>query len=61
MSETRLTTPYGVFVLHRYPARKSEVLRAWDAADEHLLEELSVLDLSNQQSLIVNDSFGVRI
>ena len=57
MSETRLITPSGEFELHRYPARKHELLRAWDAADEYLLERLCGQDLQ-QQTLVVNDSFG---
>ncbi len=48
----------GEYELHRYPARKRELLRAWDAADEYLLHELSVQNLPQQQTLILNDSFG---
>jgi len=58
MSETRLISPAGEFELHRYPARKRELLRAWDAADEYLLERLCGQDLQQQQTLVVNDSFG---
>jgi 23S rRNA (guanine1835-N2)-methyltransferase len=58
MSETHLISPFGEFELHRYPARKRELLRAWDAADEYLLQKLSGLDLNQQQTLIINDSFG---
>jgi 23S rRNA (guanine1835-N2)-methyltransferase len=58
MSETHLISPFGEFELHRYPARKRELLRAWDAADEYLLHQLSGLDLNQQQTLIINDSFG---
>jgi 23S rRNA (guanine1835-N2)-methyltransferase len=58
MSETRLITAAGEFELHRYPARKRELLRAWDAADEYLLERLSGQDLQQQRTLLVNDSFG---
>lgn len=58
MSETRLITPLGEFELRRYPARKRELLRAWDAADEYLLEKLSELNPQQEQTLIVNDSFG---
>ena len=53
-----MKTPVGEFELHRYPARKRELLRAWDAADEYLLNELTRKDLPQQQTLIVNDSFG---
>jgi 23S rRNA (guanine1835-N2)-methyltransferase len=58
MSETCLITPVGAFELHRYPARKRELLRAWDAADEYLLQKLSGQNLHQQHTLIVNDSFG---
>lgn len=44
--------------MHRYPARKRELLRAWDAADEYLLHGLSGQDLKQKDILIVNDSFG---
>ena len=32
-----LKIPQGEFQLSRYPGRKKELLRAWDAADEYLL------------------------
>lgn len=58
MSETRLTSPFGEFVLHRYPLRKRELLRAWDAADEYLLQTLAKQNLRQQHILIANDNFG---
>jgi len=58
MSETHFISPFGEFELHRYPARKRELLRSWDAADEYLLQKLFALDLNLQQTLIINDSFG---
>lgn len=58
MSEIQLITPDGEFELHRYPARKRELLRAWDAADEYLLQKLSGQNLQQQNTLILNDSFG---
>lgn len=58
MSETHLITNLGEFELHRYPARRRELLRAWDAADEYLLERVFELELQRQPTLIVNDSFG---
>ncbi len=58
MSETRLITSAGEYELHRYPTRKRELLRAWDAADEYLLSRLSELEINQKPSLIVNDSFG---
>lgn len=58
MSETCMTTPFGEFELQRYPSRKRELLRAWDAADEYLLQRLSEQDWAQKNTLIVNDSFG---
>lgn len=58
--ETTLAIPQGSFKLSRLPARKNELLRAWDAADEYLLHTLAEQSLPRQGSriLIVNDSFG---
>jgi 23S rRNA (guanine1835-N2)-methyltransferase len=55
-----LTVAQGSFLLTRLPARKRELLRAWDAADEYLLNSLAEHSLPQQGSriLIVNDSFG---
>lgn len=56
----RLTVAQGEFELNRLPKRPRELLRAWDAADEYLLdtvdEELRLRD--GARILIVNDSFG---
>jgi 23S rRNA (guanine1835-N2)-methyltransferase len=58
-SEHTLTVPQGSFILHRLPHRPRELLRAWDAADEYMLEYLheQAID-SNSRLLIVNDTFG---
>lgn len=55
-----LTTPQGKFRLARYPLRPKETLRAWDAADEYLLQQLSDdgLPAKPTSTLILNDSFG---
>jgi 16S rRNA (guanine1207-N2)-methyltransferase len=67
-----LNVPQGEFQLSRYPLRKNELLRAWDAADEYLLNHLSTLIDANNFSetesnntpettlrlLLINDSFG---
>jgi len=55
-----LTVPQGTFRLARYPVRKQDRLRAWDAADEYLLHELHEHDLIAIPSnvLLVNDGFG---
>lgn len=56
-----LKVPQGEFCLSRYPARKKEKLRAWDAADEYLLNHFNdkYSDIADKENiLIVNDSFG---
>lgn len=56
-----LKVSQGEFRLSRYPLRKKEQLRAWDAADEYLLnyfnDEYAKL-VETKNILIVNDSFG---
>ena len=58
--ENTLGTSFGSFELHRFPLRKKETLRAWDAADEYLLQYLEENDLLHDDVsiLIVNDGFG---
>ena len=55
-----MQVPQGQFRLTRYPELEREQLRAWDAADEYLLnhisENFSASDCLNV--LVVNDSFG---
>ncbi|MDD1607712.1 MAG: 50S rRNA methyltransferase, partial [Methylococcaceae bacterium] len=54
-----LTAPQGTFILHRLPHRPRELLRAWDAADEYVLDTLAEQNLeSNTRLLIINDTFG---
>jgi len=57
---TLFQTATGDYQLQRFPINKKETLRAWDAADEYLLqhlhEETSLKDKSS--ILIVNDGFG---
>lgn len=65
---TRLTVAQGEFELNRLPKRPREVLQAWDAADEYLLNTLAeslklpnasaTLTTSDARILILNDSFG---
>lgn len=59
-TETQFDAPQGVFTLNRYPVSKRERLRAWDAADEYLLQTLAERSLPRPGSrlLIVNDGFG---
>ncbi len=54
-----LEVPQGRFELRRFPFRKNEMLRAWDAADEYLLNHLATEEnLVNARIAILNDSFG---
>ncbi len=57
--EILLKAPQGDFELIRWPKRSDEQLRAWDAADEFLLEHLAdELTKNKVNILILNDSFG---
>lgn len=56
-----LKIPQGEFQLSRFPVRKNEQLRAWDAADEYLLNYFNdeYSDIAKKENiLIINDSFG---
>ncbi len=44
--------------LRRYPVRIGDLLQAWDAADELLIENAQALGLSGKRLLIIGDSFG---
>ncbi|WP_163835153.1 methyltransferase [Spartinivicinus ruber] len=52
-----LTTAWSSLELNRYPRQKNETLRAWDAADEYLLDYLYEQSIQGP-CLIINDSFG---
>ncbi len=55
----QLNVPQGQFALSRFPVRKKENLRAWDAADEYILNYLAENDVDlSGNLLIINDSFG---
>jgi len=58
--DERLDIPQGSFVLRRFPRRQSENLRAWDAADEYLLQHIAAEALAPRgcSVLVLNDSFG---
>lgn len=53
---------YGdrTYTLRRYPLKKGDRLRAWDAADEYLLRYVTENDLgvTGGRMLLVNDAFG---
>jgi 16S rRNA (guanine1207-N2)-methyltransferase len=55
-----LNVPQGQFALGRYPRRRRDDLRAWDAADEYLLHMLDEKNLPGKEAnvLVLNDSFG---
>ena len=56
----RLSVAQGDFTLQRLPERRNELLRAWDAADEYLLNSVAE-DLQPQPTpriLVINDTFG---
>jgi 23S rRNA (guanine1835-N2)-methyltransferase len=59
MTET-LNVPQGSFSLTRLPVRRNELLRAWDAADEYLLNSVAehIPLCAASRILVVNDSFG---
>ena len=64
----RLTVAQGEFELNRLPKRPRELLQAWDAADEYLLNTVAellkppdssaTLTPNGARILIVNDNFG---
>ncbi len=56
----RLNIAQGSFELNRLPKRPKELLLAWDAADEYLLNALAEQQelLVAKRILIVNDRFG---
>lgn len=60
MPETVMKVPQGNFELLRFPIEPQASLRAWDAADEYLLNDVATkIDCAAKpRVLIVNDSFG---
>jgi 23S rRNA (guanine1835-N2)-methyltransferase len=58
MTESTFESAFGIFQLERLPRRKKELLRAWDAADEYLLQTLFEEGTDLKRPLICNDSFG---
>ena len=53
-------TPFGEFQLNRLPVLPRDNLRAWDAADEYLLNYIAEHDVLSAPGrvLVVNDAFG---
>lgn len=57
--KTQLSLQQRELSLFRYPKRSNELLQAWDAGDEYLINHIETLALEdNQHILILNDSFG---
>lgn len=58
--DNEMSSPLGSYKLQRYPVRKKETLRAWDSADEYLLQYLDENKLlqADVSLLIINDEFG---
>ena len=58
----RFHSPFGEFNLQRWPLRPQENLRAWDAADELLLQHLAAheaeLLATSPRVMVINDGFG---
>lgn len=55
----RLDSTFGSFELERVPRRPKQPLRAWDAADEYVLEHLDRESISaTGRVVVVGDSFG---
>ena len=46
------------YSLQRYPLSKDNALRAWDAADEYLLNTLQERQIDLSKVCIINDNFG---
>ncbi len=53
-----MTTSDGSIELRRLPDAGDGTLRAWDAADEYLLEHLVEVGVADARWLVVNDLFG---
>jgi 16S rRNA (guanine1207-N2)-methyltransferase/23S rRNA (guanine1835-N2)-methyltransferase len=55
---TQINCPQGSFDLRRLPHDPSDTLRAWDSADELLLQHITDSTYSLENVLILNDGFG---
>lgn len=59
MSDHLMTVPQGTFDLRRHPVRDREQLRAWDAADELLLDRLAAEEHAGDgATMVLHDAFG---
>ncbi len=46
------------FKISRYPSTENRSLKAWNAADEHLLQHIEALEIEQKSIAIYNDRFG---
>ena len=53
-----LASPFGELTLQRMPLTRNDPLRAWDAADEYLLQYIEQQLTNAKRILIINDQFG---
>ena len=59
MAETQLHHPWGISELNLYPPEPGSSFRAWDAADELILDHLhSEQENPGNPILLINDSLG---
>ncbi|MDA0336656.1 MAG: hypothetical protein O2782_15950, partial [bacterium] len=58
MTEVVFEAPTGPLQLHRFPRREGELLRAWDAADDYLLQHLQDEPDADGAVWVINDGFG---
>jgi len=57
--KTELSLHERTLILHRFPLRNNELLQAWDAGDEYLINHVQELGVEpGKRILIINDSFG---
>lgn len=58
--QSQIDVAQGQFQLQRLPLRQHETLRAWDAADELLLQHVAELKIAETTArlVILNDTFG---
>lgn len=57
--EDALSVPQGTFTVRRRHDDPTGSLRAWDAADEYVLDHLATEIADSRRWLVVNDGFGV--
>lgn len=57
--KTELTLQDKQLTLLRFPKRSNEILQAWDAGDEYIINHITEMGLpSGKNILILNDNFG---